>query len=174
MVLSNGTIRQSIVKRLGQGVRALAAADAGHTFPLRYRDCVPTPVVERWECLDAYDRNHLINVAADLEQEERQPELVLAGLLHDIGKPAHASTVARALAVLIQPAGSKADTVIRNLTVWPPLVSTVQALLDHPAVGASFLAERQFPDRVVWLVRHHHEHISDPDLMALRRADQRN
>ena len=164
----------TVRKRLAQGIRSLRAPDADTRFPGRYRSLVSDDVVARWEQLPPYDRQHLLAVTAELERQEQSADVVLAGLLHDIGKPPDSPTISRVMHVFLHRLGATHIRWVHDKTIRFPGMRTLRALIGHPQYGAEFLATQGTPDRVVWLVRHHHETIADSGLRAIQDADDKN
>lgn len=167
-------ILESTGKRIRQGTKALSKRHAECTLPDRYRRLLASEVVDRWHALSPYDQQHLLAVAEDLRCQGHGRHTVLAGLLHDIGKPANATIATRAIAVMIQRTDARPhEPIMRRLRSVPGL-NQIHAFLDHPAAGADFLADHGVSPEVVWLVRHHDELRSHPHLVALQAADNRH
>ena len=133
---------------------------------------VTPQTLEAWNTLSTYDRRHLLDVAMDLERQGVDYDVVLAGLLHDIGKPANTSLPARVAVVLLQKLAPRLIVRLRSTSSPPPGLKQLHLLLNHANRGADLLAEYGEPERVVWLVRHHEdEQPADQGLITLQRAD---
>lgn len=160
--------------RLRQGIRSLATFDHKIPFPARFTTAVSPAVVQRWETLPPFDRLHMRNVADELHRLGCHQDTVLAGLLHDIGKPIRTSTVVRALHVMLNRTGPALARIVLSGKHAVPGTRTLRALKMHADVGADFLAAHHLPYRVVWLVRHHHSDRRDLDLLLLQAVDDRH
>lgn len=159
--------------RIRQGLRALRPR-ATPPLPERFARDLPAPVVATWDALSTYDRRHVIAVANDLEDAGHPPHLVLAGLLHDIGKVGRVTVVDRTASVLL---GRLAPGIRERLAARPrplPGLDGLHLLLHHAERGADLLASAGVPADVVWLVRHHEREFDSTDLRALQAADHRH
>lgn len=161
----------SVSSRIRQGLAALFSPRQAIEIPSRWADQVPEPVHDAWRCLTPYDQHHLIRVATELERQGYGTSVVLAGLLHDIGKHGHVSIVARVVTVLITSFTPGIAGRIRLSTTCPPGTKGLHLLLTHPQRGAQLLEQAGMCDRVVWLVRHHEASLPDSGLVALQVAD---
>ena len=130
--------------------------------------------MDHWDALSPYDQHHLISVATDLRENGKPLDLVLAGLLHDIGKPAHVPLAARVAVVLLDRFPPSLKVRIRDLKNPPVGLSAIHSLLNHAGIGADLLASHNMSPAIVWLVRHHEGTLSNPWLVALQDADNRN
>lgn len=163
----------SPLARIRQGLRALAPAPAP-ILPPRYAGHLPARVARAWDALGAYDRRHLIAVAGDLAAAGHSEHVVLAGLLHDIGKVGRVTVVDRVAVVMLD---RFAPTLRDRLASRPrplPGLDGLHLLLRHAERGADMLAEAGLPADVVWLVRHHEREADRDDLRALQSADHRH
>lgn len=106
------------------------------------------------------ERRHALRTYARLRAVGADAELCLAGLLHDVGKPAGTRLWHRVAAVL-------APGVARR--VGGPVM---RAYLDHARIGAERLRELSHGERVARLVARHHEPPLDGDEAMLARADR--
>jgi hypothetical protein len=126
--------------------------------------------------LSSFDRQHLCRVANHLEaQGVTDRDLLVAGLLHDIGKSDGdtrvrlADRVAKVLFRRFSP-GTLA-TIARN---YPNgRFSGLALTVLHPEIGARRARELGCSERTCWLIRHHEEtsDLGDPDLSRLQTAD---
>ena len=166
--------RASLRGRLRQGLTALLRLRKPVQMPPAYRKLLPEAVVERWNQLSAYEQHHLIAVASDLRASGKSRDLVLAGLLHDIGKPSRITIGARVSVVLINRFSSSTSNRIRSMASPPTGLQTLHLLLKHAENGADMLASHGVAQGIVWLVRHHEDSLSHPWLRALQEADNRH
>ncbi len=134
-----------------------------------------SPALRRvFKRMSRVDRLHCIAVCRTLERRGwHDPDLLTAALLHDAGKAlAPPRLWERVLAVLMEhfaprlasrwaagePRGWRRSFVIR---------------VQHPAWGAAMAQEAGASERVVSLIRRHHDPApSDPLLQALQEADE--
>jgi hypothetical protein len=126
--------------------------------------------------LSAHDRGHLVRVARTLvEQVPDNHDLIMAGLLHDLGKSDGTNRVRlidRTAKVLL---GRLSPRLLRWLARSDPhrLRAGIVLAVHHPAIGAEQSARLGCNDRVVWLIKHHEDStIDDPELRLLADVDQ--
>lgn len=113
----------------------------------------------------AGDARHAERTAQILRDLGADPELVQAGLLHDVAKPAATRLWHRAAGVLLD---RYAPRVRRELARGD---STFARYLDHARRGAAEARRRGFSDRVVFLIAAHHAPPRSEDARLLARAD---
>ncbi|HEV2065498.1 MAG TPA: HD domain-containing protein [Thermomicrobiales bacterium] len=123
------------------------------------------------------DQVHAIDVAMGLAELGAPPDLVIAGLLHDIGKvqDSYRITVADRIAhvLMCRFAPTTVDRLRRSIA---PRGGTqgLWALSVHDHVGAGIVRDLGYGDRIEWLVRHHQTpDPDDPDLLLLQVMDNR-
>lgn len=112
------------------------------------------------------DERHAERTAAALRAMGADEELVAAGLLHDVAKPATTRLWHRIGAVLID-------------RFAPPLrprlargTGVFARYLDHARLSALEAKRRGASERVVRLIERHHEPPRDEDERRLHRADR--
>ena len=170
----NPNVLSATVRRVRQGVLALSARRARVALPARYAVELPANVVARWNWLSPYDQHHLLAVAEELRRSGAPHTVVLAGVLHDVGKSGGVSLVSRTLVVLLKRFAPATVDPIRRSVQPRPGMKGIHLLLNHAEVGARTLEAEGVRQEVVWLVRHHESTSSHPYLRALQEADERN
>jgi putative nucleotidyltransferase with HDIG domain len=112
------------------------------------------------------DARHAERTAAVLRELGADDELVLAGLLHDRGKPAETRLWHRIGGVLLGRLAPRVrDRVARGESIFA-------RYLDHARRGAAQAHLEGRPERVVRLIARHHEPPRDNDERLLARADR--
>ena len=112
------------------------------------------------------DARHAERTAAVLRELGADEELVLAGLLHDRGKPAQTRLWHRIAGVLL---GAVVPRVRGRLARGE---STFARYLDHARRGAAQAQNEGRSERIVRLIARHHEPPRDADERLLARADR--
>jgi hypothetical protein len=117
------------------------------------------------------DRRHGLDVVATLRAEgETEPDLLLAGLLHDAGK-GRTGVWPRVAYALGQAYGS---WVWRAAGIMPGMSKALECLRDHAETSARLAAAAGCSERTVDLIRHQDAPL-DPVLgERLRLADEAN
>jgi putative nucleotidyltransferase with HDIG domain len=112
------------------------------------------------------DTRHAERTAELLRELGADEELILAGLLHDRGKPAQTRLWHRIAGVLlVRVAPRVRDRLARG-------ESTFARYLDHARRGAAQAEIEGRPARVVRLIARHHDAPRDADERLLARADR--
>jgi putative nucleotidyltransferase with HDIG domain len=112
------------------------------------------------------DARHAERTAAVLRELGADEELILAGLLHDRGKPAHTRLWHRIVGVIL---ARLAPRVRERMASGE---STFARYLDHARRGAAQAQIEGRSPRVVELIARHHESPRDDDERLLARADR--
>jgi putative nucleotidyltransferase with HDIG domain len=112
------------------------------------------------------DTRHAERTAAVLRELGADEELILAGLLHDRGKPSRTKLWHRIAGVLL---GRFAPVVRERLARGE---STFALYLDHARRGAAQAQIEGRSARVVRLIARHHQSPNDADERLLARADR--
>lgn len=112
------------------------------------------------------DARHAERTAAVLRELGADEELILAGLLHDRGKPAGTRLWHRVAGVLL---GRVAPRIRARFSRGE---STFARYLDHARRGAAQAEIEGRSARVVRLIARHHEAPRDHDERLLARADR--
>lgn len=111
------------------------------------------------------DARHAERTAEILRGLGADEELITAGRLHDIAKPATTQLWHRIAGVLLE---RFAPRVRRELSRGD---STFARYLDHPHRGAEEARRRGASDRIVFLIAGHHAPPRTDDARLLARAD---
>jgi len=124
-------------------------------------------VVQTWRyiAVPRGDARHAERTAEILRGLGADPELVLAGMLHDRAKPDGTRLWHRIAAVLVDAA---APALRARLARGD---GTFARYLDHARRGAELARAEGRSDRVVRLIARHHEPPEDEDGRRLARAD---
>ncbi len=125
------------------------------------------------------DQAHAITVARILQQQGYDDKrLLLAALLHDVGKAPGVSIAYRTAMVLIKKiAPSWLNTLSPDTTGW---LSPLARAYHHPEIGANLAQQAACHPDTVALIRHHQEHESELReelqkwLKALQKVDDAN
>ncbi len=112
------------------------------------------------------DDLHATKTAAALRSLGADEELIEAGLLHDIAKPAETRLWHRVAGVLLE---RLAPGLRRRLARGS---GTLGRYLDHARLGADEARRRGAPERVVSLIARHHETPASEDERLLHKADR--
>ena len=112
------------------------------------------------------DARHAERTAEILRRLGAEEEVVTAGLLHDIAKPAGTRLWHRIAGVVL---ARVAPRVRRELARGG---STFARYLDHAHRGAEEARRRGASDRIVFLIAGHHSPPRSDDARLLARADQ--
>lgn len=125
-------------------------------------------VVQTWRYLwiDRGDERHAERTAEILRALGADPELVLAGLLHDRAKPPQTRIWHRVGAVLLE---TFAPRVRARLARGDGVFARY---LDHARRAAETARAEGRSERVVRLIARHHERPADADEGLLARADR--
>ena len=131
--------------------------------------------------LSRNDQRHSLNVYAALSAEGRHdPALLIAALLHDVGKAAGRLSLPYRVATVLLRAFAPRLLAWLETNADFPLFSPFRVSAAHAQIGAQWVAAAGFSEPIVDLVRRHHETtVDDGDplaerLTALRRADGLN
>lgn len=112
------------------------------------------------------DDRHATRTAEALRTLGADEDLIAAGLLHDIAKPAETRLWHRVVGVLLE---RFAPGLHRRLARG---TGTLGRYLDHARLGAEEARRRGAPERVVRLIARHHESPETDDERLLQRADR--
>ncbi len=163
-------------KRLIQGLRGLDPGRAGATVDRSLLDHLTPVQRERFLQMPAFDQQHLCRVANHLRDGGvTDPDVIVAGLLHDIGKSDgdHAvrltDRVGKVLLKRLSP-----GTLDRVASTYPNGRFTGLALtMRHPEIGADIARDLGCSERTCWLIRYHEAEsdLGDPDLAKIQAAD---
>lgn len=164
--------------RLRQGVLALGTGFRAPAELPPLIDALLTPAQrDAWRALPPVDRAHLARVGGILYAEgERDPDLLVAGIFHDIGKHDEQAPVLlphRVLCVLLERAAPAVIVRLRRSSSAPGLLRPLWISVHHAALGAAKAREIGCSARTCWLIAHHEDAppVADHDLSALQRTD---
>ena len=163
-------------KRFIQGLRGLSPARAGADVDRSPLELLTPEQRARFDTMPAFDQQHLCRVANHLkEQDISDPDVLVAGLLHDIGKSDGRTQVgltdriAKVLLKRVSPGTLERVTASYPNGRFPGLALAVL----HPELGAELARSMGCSERTCWLIRHHEagSDLGDPDLARLQAAD---
>ena len=132
---------------------------------------------EAFRALPAHDQAHLLRVYRRLrERGVTDPDLLAAGLLHDVGKACGGSRVRLVDRVGRVVLGKVAPGLLRRLARLPARGRRrgLALAVHHPALGAERAAALGCSPRVCWLIAHHEDGdaMGDRALATLAEADR--
>lgn len=163
-------------KRLVQGLRGLNPQRAGANVDRSLLELLTPEQRARFEAMPAFDQQHLCRVANHLRaQGVTDRDVLLAGLLHDIGKAdrhAHVRLTDRVAKVLLKRVSP--GTLKQVAASYPNgRFSGLALTVLHPEIGAEMARQMGCSERTCWLIRHHEDErdLGDPDLERLKAAD---
>jgi putative nucleotidyltransferase with HDIG domain len=120
----------------------------------------------RYTVARAADERHARRTAEILQGLGADEELIAAGLLHDVAKPAETRLWHRIAAVLLaRLAPALRERISRG-------DGTFSRYLDHARRGAEEARRRGASDRVVRLIARHHDEPASDEERLLHRADR--
>lgn len=163
-------------KRFVQGIRGLSPGRAGASVDRSVLDLLTQEQRKRFDSMPAFDQQHLCRVANHLKENGiTDRDVLVAGLLHDIGKSDGNATVRltdRVAKVLMKRlAPGTLECVAANYPEgrFQGLALTVV----HPEIGAEIAHALGCSERTCWLIRYHEAStdFGDPDLACLQAAD---
>lgn len=130
-----------------------------------------TAELDLFDSMHVADRRHGLDVVATLRAEGLlDPEVLLAGLLHDAGK-GHTSVVPRIVYSLGEGYGA---WIWRVASVIPGFSAAIERLRVHAAASADLAAAAGCSPRTVELIRHQDAPIDPVAGVRLKLADDAN
>jgi hypothetical protein len=131
-----------------------------------------TPVqLAAFDAMHVADRRHGLDVVNALRRDGLQePDVLLAGLLHDAGK-GRTGVLPRVAYSLGQAYGT---WVWRVASILPGFAGAIDRLRDHPERSAAIAAAAGCSDRTVDLIRHQDRPLDPQFGELLRLADEAN
>jgi hypothetical protein len=176
IVMSDQSTAAFTRKRIVQGLRGLSPGRAGARVD-RSALSYLTPVQRaRFEQMPAFDQQHLCRVANFLiANGVTDSDVVVAGLLHDIGKCDGQRCVRlpdRVGKVVLK---RFFPGMLANVADEYPTgrFSGLALTVRHPEIGSAIARELGCSERTCWLIRFHEAEsdFDDPDLALLQSAD---
>ncbi len=163
-------------KRVVQGLRGLNPTRAGADVDRSVLAFLTPEQRRRFEAMPAFDQQHLCRVASHLtSQGVTDPDVLVAGLLHDIGKSDGQTTVRlsdRVGKVVLKRVSP--GTLERVAGGYPGgRLPGLALTMLHPELGAHIAHQLGCSERTCWLIRHHEAatDLGDRDLARLQAAD---
>jgi len=162
--------------RLAQIIAYLRPARTTAVMPPAFAAMLPPDAICAFDALAASDRAHLIAVATELRARGSSDELVIAGLLHDIGKlPSKFQSLALTQRVAKVALTAIAPSLLVRIATRPTPprgMSGLWAYANHARIGAGIARDAGCDERVCWLIAHHEDtEVTDPELRLLIAID---
>lgn len=135
------------------------------------------PMLHQFRILQTGDQRHLLRVHRYLVSHAADPDTVVAGLLHDVGKgcmKCRITVIDRAVHVLLSTWARPAYMRWARSDSPSERFRSLHRLANHPARGALAALQAGYNPRISELIRHH-ERGGDPtdtQLALLREADR--
>lgn len=132
--------------------------------------------IQLFKKLKVCEQKHSINVAKSVEQicEEQalknKDQLVLASLLHDIGKIEYSlNLIDKSILVIL-------DKIFRGKLKKYKNIKAIDIYYNHPEKGYNILKNIGINNRVLYLVKNHHNNniTEDKELNILKKIDDQN
>jgi len=117
--------------------------------------------------LSKYEKKHSILVAQAVEKEfKNDPDLVVAALLHDIGKTKyHINITQKSLLVVL-------DHLTKGKLKKITINKSINIFYNHGQIGYDILKNSGYNNRILFIVKNHHnKNISSDDLSIIRKFD---
>ena len=123
-----------------------------------------------FDAMHVADRRHGLDVVAWLRADGvDDPDVLVAGLLHDAGK-GRTGFVPRVVHSLAQAYGG---WIVRAAGVWPPLRASLRRLATHAETSAGLAVAAGCSERTVELIREQEENVPEDRLaQRLHLADE--
>lgn len=117
--------------------------------------------------LSNYEKKHSVLVAQAVEREIKDdPDLVLAALLHDIGKVKHHINIIEKSILVILDYLTKGNLKKYNKN------KSINIFYNHGEIGYDILKNTGCNERILYLIKNHHnKSIKSDDLNVIRKFD---
>ncbi len=166
----------SVRQRIRQGLTALTPRPEPDEAAI-LSDWLSAAQQTAFRALPVHDRAHLIRVGrALIETGDASRDLVIAGLLHDIGKQdgrARVRFVDRVAKVLLQPAMPRVLSRLADPQSPAPLCRGLMLAVHHAEIGGERARFLGCTERVCWLIKNHdNQTVADPELRRLIAVDR--
>lgn len=174
--MSGPSTSEYVRKRVTQGLRGLRPERAGAHVDRSLLVLLTPEQLARFEQLPPFDQQHLCRVGNHLRSAGvTDTDVLVAGLLHDIGKTDGRHRVRLfdrvGKVVLKRAAPGRLNAIAAS---YPDGRFQGLALtMRHPEIGAETARSLGCSERTCWLIRNHEatDDLGDPDLARLQAAD---